>query len=90
VKGQSKSDHLMYGESLMTHAMVLTAVGLRKRIRQSGVLKTHGTRRVGKAVGGDWFTECLMEIVVDKKFLSPEMLEVLNQQVKVLPAWNPS
>ena len=37
----------------------------------------------------DWFTEYVMEVVVDKKFLSPEILEILNQEVKVLPAWDP-
>jgi bleomycin hydrolase len=37
----------------------------------------------------DWFTEYVMEVVVDKKFLSPEVLEILKEEPKVLPAWDP-
>ena len=37
----------------------------------------------------DWFSEFVFEVVVDKKFLSEEMLDVLKAAPKVLPAWDP-
>jgi len=37
----------------------------------------------------DWFSEYVLEVAVDKKFIPAEMLEILSQQPKVLPAWDP-
>lgn len=37
----------------------------------------------------DWFSEYVYEVVVDKKFLSPDVLEVMQQEPIVLPAWDP-
>lgn len=37
----------------------------------------------------DWFSEYVYEVVVDKKFLAQDVLEVMNQEPVVLPAWDP-
>ncbi len=37
----------------------------------------------------DWFTEFVFEIVVDKKYVSDDILEILQKEPKVLPAWDP-
>ena len=37
----------------------------------------------------DWFTEYVLEVVVDKKHIPAAMLDILSQQPKVLPAWDP-
>ena len=37
----------------------------------------------------DWFDEYLLEVVIDKKFVPKEVLEVLQQEPVVLPAWDP-
>lgn len=37
----------------------------------------------------DWFSEYVYEVVVDKKFLTSEVLEVMDQEPVVLPAWDP-
>lgn len=37
----------------------------------------------------DWFSEYVYEVVVDKKFLPPDVLEVMQQEPIVLPAWDP-
>ena len=37
----------------------------------------------------DWFREFVFEIVVDKKFVPSEVLEVFDQDPIVLPAWDP-
>lgn len=37
----------------------------------------------------DWFKEFTFEVVVDKKFVSEDVLEVFKQEPIVLPAWDP-
>lgn len=37
----------------------------------------------------EWFSEYVYEVVVDKKFLSGEVLEVNKQEPVILPAWDP-
>ena len=37
----------------------------------------------------EWFSEYLLEVVVDKKFLPEDVLDVLKQDPVVLPAWDP-
>ena len=37
----------------------------------------------------EWFKEFVFEIVVDKSYCSPEVLEVFKQEPIVLPAWDP-
>lgn len=37
----------------------------------------------------DWFSEYVYEVVVDKKYLSAEVLDVMQQEPVVLPAWDP-
>lgn len=37
----------------------------------------------------EWFSEYVYEVVVDKKYLSEEVLAVMQQDPKVLPAWDP-
>ena len=37
----------------------------------------------------EWFDEYMFEIVVDKKYLPEEVLQVLQQEPIMLPAWDP-
>lgn len=37
----------------------------------------------------DWFSEFVYEVVISKKHLPPGILAVLEQEPKVLPAWDP-
>lgn len=37
----------------------------------------------------DWFSEYVYEVVVDKKLVSAEVLDVLEQEAIVLPPWDP-
>jgi len=36
-----------------------------------------------------WFTEFVYEVVVDKKYVPADVMAVLEQEPKVLPAWDP-
>lgn len=37
----------------------------------------------------EWFEDFLFEVVLDKKYLPAEVLDVLNQEAIALPAWDP-
>ena len=90
----SKADRLNYGESLMTHAMLLSGVNIdgdgkpnRYRVENSW----------GKDVGKDgffvmsdeWFNEYVYQIVINKKYLTNEQLVMLDQVPIELKPWDP-
>jgi len=91
--GMSKAQRLMTGESAMTHAMVLTAVhvvdgkSVRWRVQNSW----------GEAAGSDgwfvmsdkWMDEFVYQAVVEPRFVSKEVRDVLSSKPKVLPLWDP-
>jgi bleomycin hydrolase len=93
--GMDKAARLRTGESQMTHAMVLTAVhvdeasGATVRWRvQNSWGATAGTK--GYFVMSDaWMDEFVYQAVVDPRFLSKEVLDVLKTKPIVLPLWDP-
>ncbi|HIU46914.1 MAG TPA: C1 family peptidase [Candidatus Fimadaptatus faecigallinarum] len=89
-----KAQRLDYGESLMTHAMVLMGVNLdedgkptRWRVENSW----------GKDAGKDgyyimsdkWFDEFTYQVVVDEKYLTDEERAQFKQEPIVLEPWDP-
>lgn len=40
-------------------------------------------------ISRDWFLEFVFEVVVDKKFVPQEIMEVFTLKPIVLPAWDP-
>jgi len=97
ILGLSKAERLIYGESLMTHAMVLTAVGTEDGTENGKVVKWRVENSWGEDRGSkgylimtdDWFSEFTFEVVVDKKYVDEEVFKVLQQEPVVLPAWDP-
>ena len=89
-----KAGRLDYGHSRMTHAMVLTGVDLDdsgKPIKWR-VENSWGTKLGDKGylvMADGWFDEFLYEVMISKKHLSPELLEVLDTEPVVLPPWDP-
>ncbi len=92
--GMNKAQRLDYGESLMTHAMVFQGVNLdaagkptRWRVENSW----------GKDAGEDgyyvmsdqWFTEYTYQVVVNKKYLTPQQQKELEQAPIELEPWDP-
>ncbi|XP_046979472.1 bleomycin hydrolase isoform X1 [Schistocerca americana] len=92
--GLSKADRLVYGEGVMNHAMAFTAVSVGEdgKPTKFRVENSWGDDRGEKGyllMTAEWFKEFVLEIVVDRKLVSREVLEVFEQEPVVLPAWDP-
>ncbi|KAK4192545.1 peptidase C1-like family-domain-containing protein [Podospora australis] len=93
--GADKVARLMTGESQMTHAMVLTAVHIDE---ESGkTVRWRVQNSWGKNAGEEgwfvmsdaWMDEFVYQAVVDPKFVSKEVKDVLDKEKIVLPLWDP-
>jgi bleomycin hydrolase len=91
--GLTKAERLDYGESLMTHAMVFTGVNLVDgRPNRWKVENSWGTDPGNKGyfvMSDAWFDQFMYQVVVQKKYLSPELKAALEQDPIVLPPWDP-
>ncbi|XP_015371568.1 PREDICTED: bleomycin hydrolase [Diuraphis noxia] len=89
----TKAQRMLYGESAMTHAMVLTGVNVDNgNATKWRVENSWGEERGDKGylmMTTDWFKEYVFEVVVDKSLLSEEVLSVFQQEPQVLPIWDP-
>lgn len=90
----TKADRLDYGYSMMTHAMVFQGVNLDENGNPT-------KWRVENSWGGDvgqkgiylmtdeWFNEYMYQVVVQKKYLSPEIIAAYESEPIVLDPWDP-
>lgn len=88
-----KADMLDYGESSLTHAMLLVGVDLAEgNIRKWKVENSWG-KDVGEkgffVMSSDWFHDYVCQVVVDKKYLRPEQLKMLEKEPVELEPWDP-
>ncbi len=89
-----KAQRLDYGESLMTHAMVLEGVRLDAdgnptlwKVENSWGAD-HG-RDGFDTLSDPWFDEYVYQVVVDKKYLTDEERAALESEPIVLAPWDP-
>ncbi|CAG8541165.1 12332_t:CDS:2 [Funneliformis caledonium] len=89
----TKAQRLQYGQSLMTHAMVLTGVHIENDIPVRWRVENSWGDAIGDkgyfVMTDDWFTDWVYQIVLEKKDTPKELVEVLDQEPQVLPAWDP-
>ncbi|MDO4400156.1 MAG: C1 family peptidase [Coriobacteriia bacterium] len=93
--GFGKAQRLDYGESAMTHAMVLEGVNL--DVQGDSTLwkvenswgKDHGKDGFD-SIADSWFDEYVYQIVVDKKYLTDEQRRIFDEDEPiVLAPWDP-
>lgn len=92
--GMDKSNRLIYGDSEMNHAMVLTGVSIDDDGKPTKwrIENSWGEDRNEKGyivMTTEWFREFVFEIVVDRKYVPEEVLDVFKLEPVVLPAWDP-
>ena len=89
----NKQTRLEYGDSEMTHAMLLTGVDIKKRNSTKWKIENSwGTKSGNKGymmMTDEWFDEYTYEIVVDKKYISKRLLKYLDMEPVVLAPWDP-
>ncbi|KAI5464559.1 peptidase C1B, bleomycin hydrolase [Mariannaea sp. PMI_226] len=91
----TKAQRLMTGESQMTHAMVLTAVHVDEETGKPvrwRVQNSWGTTAGDKGwfvMSDAWMDEFVYQAVVDQRFCSKAVRDVLDQEPTVLPLWDP-
>ncbi len=90
-----RAERLDYGESLMTHAMVLEGVNLDAEGRptlwkvENSWGKDHG-RNGFDTLSDPWFDEYVYQVVVDKKYLTDEERAAYEtEEARVLEPWDP-
>lgn len=93
-QSMNRAQRLDYGESLMTHAMVLEGVNLSEgkptlwKVENSWG-KDHGKNGFD-SIADSWFDEYVYQIVIDKQFLSEEQRHIFEtEQPTVLKPWDP-
>lgn len=90
----NKAQRLDYGHSLMTHAMVFEGVDLDDN---GAPLRWRVENTWGKEPGkdgyyvmtDDWFNEYTYQVVVNKKYLSKEILDAYASETIKLEPWDP-
>ncbi len=90
----SKAERLDYGASLMTHAMVFTGVDVDEndRPRKWRVENSWGDKAGDKGfmlMTDAWFEQFNYEVVVEKKYVAPSVLALLDTQPIGLAPWHP-
>ena len=89
----TKAERLDFGESLMTHAMVLTGVDLIDGESTKWKVENSWGEKVGTngffVMSDAWMDEYTYQIVVRKEFLTAEQLTAFESEPTVLAPWDP-
>lgn len=88
-----KAARLVYHETMMTHAMLFTGVDIvDEQPRKWRVENSWGDEAADSGfytMNDSWFDEYVFEIATPKSLLDPELIDALDQEPIVLPAWDP-
>lgn len=89
----TKAERLDYGDSLMTHAMVLTGVDMVEGKSTKWKVENSWGEKVGEkgffVMSDAWMDEYTYQIVVRKDYLTTEQLTAFEAEPIVLAPWDP-
>ena len=89
-----KAERLDYSDSMMTHAMVFVGVNRdRNGIPERWKVENSWGEDIGNkgwfVMSDKWFSEYVYQILINKKYLTPEYLKAIEQEPIVLEPWDP-
>jgi bleomycin hydrolase len=89
-----KAERITYGQSVMTHAMVLTGVDLDEegqpvKWRVENSWGTEGGDKGFLVMSDAWFDEYMYEVLIDCRHLPEAVRAMLEQAPVKLPPWDP-
>lgn len=90
----TKAERLDYGHSLMTHAMVFQGVNLDEEGKPTRWrVENSWGKEPGKdgyyVMTDDWFNEYMYQVVVNRKYLSEDILKAYEEEPRMLEPWDP-
>lgn len=90
----TKQQQLMYRDSMMTHAMVITGVNIDENGNPDRwkIENSWGDERGNKGyyvMGPEWFDQYVYQAVINKKHLPEEMLQAISMKPIELEPWDP-
>jgi len=89
----TKQNKLEYGDSVMTHAMLITAVDIKdNKYIKWRIENSWGDKGGDKGyllMSDNWFSEYTYEVVIDKKYLSKKITKIKEKKPHVLNPWDP-
>ncbi|MDE6654644.1 MAG: aminopeptidase, partial [Muribaculaceae bacterium] len=90
--GMNKAERISSWASASSHAMTLSGVDLdsQNKPRKWLIENSWGkTGHDGYLIASDpWMDEYLFRLVVDKKYVSPQVMEAMKQNPILLPSWD--
>ena len=92
--GMNKEERIMTYESGSTHGMSLCAVDINKDNQpEKWLLENSWGSSAGYkghlVMTNEWFNEYMFRIVINKKYVSEEVLKILKTKAVLLPPWDP-
>lgn len=91
--GVDRATRLEIGDTHLTHCMHIVGVDLDGGKPIKWKIENSWGAEVGKKgyfiMSDEWFDDNVYQLIVPKKYLEPEKIEMLKQEPVVLPLWHP-
>lgn len=88
----NKKERLTYYEAVCSHAMTFTGVDLHHEKATQWKVENSWGDKVGDngyfVMDDEWFNEYVYEVVIDKRYLTPKMIEALTKEPHRLELWD--
>jgi bleomycin hydrolase len=89
----NKKDRVLYQESVPSHAMVFVGVDVVNGKPQKWLVENSWGTKAGNnglfTMYDTWFDEYMYTVIINKKYLPKNVLDIFSQKPEVLPPWDP-
>jgi len=89
----TKKERILYRESIPTHAMVFQGVDIKFGRPVKWLVENSWGKERGKegylSMYDKWFDIYLYSVIINKKHLPADVLDILKQKPAMLPMWDP-